>query len=111
MTTCDTNLIFESVTSSFIFILILFLFILSLLSATVPSSLFRRDGLSTYKVVILIILPCPLLALSQFTLRVSEETQLQSRVLFWFEFCWTTLLPLLLLLVLFVPVVSILHVA
>lgn len=92
--------------NGYIFILFLFLFILSLLTANVPISSFRREGQTTYKAVALIILPTPLLTIARTTLLVSRGGLLQYRALFWLDFCWISLLPLLLLAVLFVPVVS-----
>lgn len=107
-TTCfyETNeIIFDFVTNGYILILYIFLFILSLLTASVPSSTFRREGVSTYKAVALSLLPAPVVFLTRTTLLVSRKPE-QFEVLFWVEFCWTTVLPPVLLAVLFAPTVS-----
>ena len=89
-------------------LLFLFLFFLSLITATVPSSTFRRGGLATYKAVVLVILPCPLVHLARFTLILSQHG-LQYHALLWLEFCWTSVLSAVVLIVLFAPSVSCLH--
>ena len=96
---------FESVLNAFVFSLILFLFVLSLLTASVPSSLFRREGLATYKAVVLIILPTPALFLGRLAIILSSNG-FQYQALLWLEFCWISVLPIILMLVLFAPIVS-----
>ena len=104
---CATEppLVFESVLNAFVFSLILFLFVLSLLTASVPSSLFRREGLATYKAVVLIILPTPALFLGRLAIILSSNG-FQYQALLWLEFCWISVLPIILMLVLFAPIVS-----
>ncbi len=108
-TTCfhenDINTIFDFVTNSYTLILYFFLFILSLLTASVPSSTFRRQGVATHKAVVLTLLPVPFVFLTRATVLLSHKPE-YIEVLFWVEVCWTTLLPLVLLAVLFGPTVS-----
>ena len=87
------------------FILFLFLFILSLLTASVPSSLFRREGLATYKAVVLVILPSPILFLGRLAIILSDG-DFQYQALLWLEFCWISILPIALMMILFAPIVS-----
>ena len=101
----NTTKAFELVTNAYILILYLFLFVLSLLTASVPSSTFRREGVATYKAVVLSLLPVPLLFLTRVTVLLSRNPD-HLEVLFWVEVCWTTVLPLVLLAVLFGPTVS-----
>ena len=107
ITVCATEppLVFESVLNAFVFVLFLFLFILSLLTASVPSSLFRREGLATYKAVVLIILPTPALFLGRLAIILSSNG-FQYQAFLWLEFCWISVLPIILMLVLFAPIVS-----
>ena len=107
ITVCATEppLVFESVLNAFVFVLFLFLFILSLLTASVPSSLFRREGLATYKAVVLIILPTPALFLGRLAIFLSSNG-FQYQALLWLDFCWISVLPIILMLVLFAPIVS-----
>lgn len=93
-------------TNSYILILLIFLFILSLLSASVPSADFRREGLVTYKAVVIALLPIPLIFLLRIGILLSNRPELFVAQL-WVEFCWTSLLPFILLVVLFAPTVSI----
>lgn len=101
----NTTKAFELVTNAYILILYLFLFVLSLLTASVPSSTFRREGVATYKVVVLSLLPVPLLFLTRVTVLLARNPE-HFEALFWVEVCWTTVLPLVLLAVLFGPTVS-----
>ena len=107
LTYCDTEglLIFEGVTNTLILLLFLFLFVLSVLTTTVPSSIFRREGLSASKASLIIILPTPFLFIIRVTLVVSRLER-GYEVLFWFETIWTILIPFILMLVLFIPTVS-----
>jgi hypothetical protein len=109
-TTCfhknNINTIFDFVTNSYTLVLYFFLFILSLLTASVPSSTFRRQGVATYKAVALTLLPVPLVFLIRAIVLLSHKPE-YIEVLFWVEVCWTTVLPLVLLAVLFGPTVSI----
>ena len=106
---CATEppLVFESLTNAIIFILFLFLLVLALLNASrsVSSSIFRRQGLATYKVVVLVILPSPIFFLGRLALIFSDRG-IQYRALIWLEFCWITVLPIIILVVLFAPIVS-----
>ena len=106
-TTCfrPNSSYFELVTNFYVFVLIVFLFVLSLLTASVPTSNFRREGVVTYKAVVIILLPTPMVFLSRIVCLVTGEVELVE-VLVWVEFSWTALLPLLLLAVLFAPTVS-----
>ena len=106
-TTCfpEISKTFEFVANAYILILYLFLFILSLLTASVPSSTFRREGVATYKAVVLSLLPIPLVFLTRITVLLSRNPE-QFEVLFWIEVCWNNILSLVLLAVLFGPTVS-----
>ena len=100
------SIYFEFATNSYILILLIFLFILSLLSASVPSANFRREGVVTYKAVVIALLPTPLIFLLRIGILLSQRPELFVAQL-WAEFCWTSLLPFILLVVLFAPTVSI----
>ena len=106
-TTCFLEIsgIFEFVANGYILILFIFLFILSLLTASVPSSTFRREGVVTYKAVVFVLLPAPFVFLTRVTVLLSHKPE-QFEALFWVEFTWTVILPLILLVVLFAPTVS-----
>lgn len=105
-TTCfpDNSIIFDIVTNSYILFLFLFLFILSLLTASVPSSIFRREGVATYKAVVFALLPAPFMFLTRVTVLLSRNPE-RFEALLWVEFCWTAILPFILFVVLFVPTV------
>ena len=106
-TTCfrEISEIFDFVMNGYILILFIFLFILSLLTASVPSSTFRREGVVTYKATAFVLLPTPFVFLTRVTVILSHKPE-QFEVLFWVEFCWNAVLPLILLAVLFAPTVS-----
>ena len=97
--------IFDFVANGYILILFIFLFILSLLTASVPSSTFRREGVATYKAVVFVLLPAPFVFLTRATVLLSHKPE-QFGALLWIEFSWTVILPLILLAVLFGPTVS-----
>lgn len=99
------TLVLESVMNGYLLVLFLFLFILSLLTASVPSSTFRREGVATYKAVVLTLLPAPFVFIARTAVLLSQNPE-QFGVLFWIEFCWTDALSLILLAVLFAPTVS-----
>ena len=92
--------------NSYILILYLFLFVLSLLTASVPSSTFRRQGVGTYKAVVFALLPTLFVFLTRIVVLVSRNPDLFDALL-WIEFFWTSVLPFILLQVLFAPTVSI----
>ena len=94
-----------SVMNGYLLVLFLFLFILSLLTASVPSSTFRREGVATYKAVVLTLLPAPFVFIARAAVLPSQNPE-QFGVLFWIEFCWNDALSLILLAVLFAPTVS-----
>ena len=106
-TTCfhEISEIFDFVTNGYILVLFIFLFILSLLTASVPSSTFRREGVATYKAVAFVLLPTPFVFLTRVTVLLSHEPE-RFEALLWVEFSWTIILPLILLAVLFAPTVS-----
>ena len=99
------TLVLVSVMNGYLLVLFLFLFILSLLTASVPSSTFRREGVATYKAVVLTLLPAPFVFIVRAAVLLSQNPE-QFGVLFWIEFCWTDALSLILLAVLFAPTVS-----
>lgn len=107
ITYCDTKglLIFESVTNCFVLLLFLFLFVLSLLTTTVPFSIFRREGLSTYKAALLVILPTPILFIVRVTTPLTGRES-EFKTIIWLEYIWSYLLPFIFMVVLFAPTVS-----
>lgn len=99
------NIIFEFVTNGYVLFLLICLFILSLVTASVPSATFRREGVATYKAVVFTLLPAPFVFLARVTLLLSRNPE-QFEVLLGIEFFWTAILPFILFVVLFGPTVS-----
>ena len=111
VTYCDTPnsehlIIFDGVANAIILLFFILLFVLSLLTATVPSSTFRSQGLVSYKAALFVIIPTPIVFIGQTVAELSGVRAQYYEVLLWFGIVWTIAVPFVFMLLLFVPMVS-----
>ena len=102
----DNQVIFIIALSIYNILLLLFLVILTFLVTFVQSPTFRREANLSLRAIGVAILPLPLLATAILTLRFKEEFIVYLQPILWIYVTATLLLPVLIMLVLFLPNVS-----
>ena len=97
--------IYHGVLSGYLFILFILVFILVLVTAKISVSSFQREHRATYRAIIFAVIPSSIITIVQTFLLIRGPSLDRTYLLIGLEACWTLLLIVLLLLVLF-PSVS-----
>ena len=100
----DHEQLFRTAMGIYNLFLLFFLMVLSFLTSFVKSETFRREAHLSLRATALIILPLPILTVAYTVLRFGETVDVQAIV--WIRVALTVIFPVLIVIVLFVPNVS-----